>query len=324
MVDAGALNCPEEMCPMRDGGGAGSTDTEIYPDLAKANLLRMRGDYKQAHDLCLSILKRYPGDVTAHTLLGDICAEQGDLKQASDWYEMALDLAPESHADKKKLEAVRQRISEREAAMTAERLGIETRPSKTKEYAALIIAFVLLVGVVSFLLGDRLRARKTEPQLVTKGVEIEPNVRNEPAKPPIKTEPSAEAPTVLFSSEETALLAQAVQSCFEGSRIGSAALDPRSGVLTLSYATKSGEDEQSIGAKIGISAISVFSKPKALVVRGIRDGAVVFVADVVPETARILRNEAFASLPKERLMTALTSLWPQEASAPPPTTSTSG
>src|SRR5688500_5066185 len=62
--------CPECGAPV---GSSEGSDSEIYPLLARANLLRMRAEYKQAENVCLSILKRYPNNSSTNTLLGDIC-----------------------------------------------------------------------------------------------------------------------------------------------------------------------------------------------------------------------------------------------------------
>jgi len=57
----------------------------LYPELGRANLLRLRGDYDGAIHQCLSVLKRMPDDLSAHILVADIYAESGDLHQASQW-----------------------------------------------------------------------------------------------------------------------------------------------------------------------------------------------------------------------------------------------
>ena len=128
MIPAGAEYCPECGAPIVDDLAEGS-DTAVYPELARANLLRMRGEYKVAEDICLAILRRHPNSATANTLLGDICADRGDLKQAADWYDMALDITPDSESDRRKLEAMRRRIKEHEAAEAAKHLGLpESKP----------------------------------------------------------------------------------------------------------------------------------------------------------------------------------------------------
>ena len=93
VVKLGAEFCPE--CGATLDPASGGSDQEVYNDLAKANLLRNRHQMPEAIEVALGILRKYPNNATAHTLLGDIYAELDDLKQAAEWYEMALDLSPD-------------------------------------------------------------------------------------------------------------------------------------------------------------------------------------------------------------------------------------
>lgn len=141
----GSEFCAECGAPLEDAPGIGGSDQEVYPELAKANLLRMRKEYKPAEDICLSILRRYPNNASANTLLGDICTERGDLEQAAEWYELALDILPDSQTDKEKLAAVRTRLAEKDKAVAVETLGI-THTSKPPYVA--IVAIILAVCIV--------------------------------------------------------------------------------------------------------------------------------------------------------------------------------
>jgi len=145
MMPKGSEFCAECGAPLEDAPGIGGSDQEVYPELAKANLLRMRKEYKPAEDICLSILRRYPNNASANTLLGDICAERGDLEQAAEWYELALDIIPDSAAEKAKLAEVRAKMADKQKAVTVETLGI-THASKPPYVT--ITAIVLAVGIV--------------------------------------------------------------------------------------------------------------------------------------------------------------------------------
>lgn len=170
------------------------SDTEVYNELAKTNLLRMRGQYKDAIQVCLGILKKYPNNATAHTLLGDIHAEMNELAQAAEWYEMALDLSPNSDADKQKLMSVRKRIQDREKAQTAEQIGLaETNRPKPGAYIAAAAAGILLVGTCSFVLGQMVTSGKPKPA-VTQPVNV-----GDASKPPAA---AAKDPEVDSGSEE--------------------------------------------------------------------------------------------------------------------------
>jgi tetratricopeptide repeat protein len=100
--------------------------------LARANLLRMRGRWAEAADLCVDVLRLNPNNPTAHSLLGDIYQDQGRPDEAAHWYQLALELNPGSEADRAKLartdemlEARRQR-AEWEAVIEGRRQPVAT------------------------------------------------------------------------------------------------------------------------------------------------------------------------------------------------------
>ena len=64
----------------------------IEPLLAKANLARIRGQWNEAVDTCVQVLRTHPGNADAHSLLGDIYRDQGAIDDAIQWYRMAADL----------------------------------------------------------------------------------------------------------------------------------------------------------------------------------------------------------------------------------------
>src|SRR5687768_5713148 len=73
------------------------------PVLSRANLLRMRGQWAEAAEQCVDVLRRDPGSPAAHSLLGDIYQDQGRPEEARHWYQLALVLNPGSVADRAKL-----------------------------------------------------------------------------------------------------------------------------------------------------------------------------------------------------------------------------
>ncbi len=161
-VKDGKTGCYEIDCPLADAGIEIGPDELVYPDLARANLLRMRGEYGEARAICFSLLKQYPGNHTAHTLLGDIYAEQGDLEQAKEWYELALDLQPESETDQVKLAEIQRRIADRDTAKMAKDLGLPTTVSNARKFVYIAIGGIVLLSIGAFLVGAKLN-RRSEP-----------------------------------------------------------------------------------------------------------------------------------------------------------------
>ncbi|MBI3947604.1 MAG: tetratricopeptide repeat protein [Armatimonadetes bacterium] len=85
-------------------------DSSVYPLLAAANLSRMRGNWDAAEQKCIEVLRLYPNNATAHSLLGDVYANQGRWEEAIQWYQLAADLDPGNQADRAKLDQARQRL----------------------------------------------------------------------------------------------------------------------------------------------------------------------------------------------------------------------
>ena len=84
----------------------GGLPRDAYTLLAQANLMRMRGQWPEAVEKCMKALKLSPDNASAQSLLGDIYENQGLLDDAIQWYRMALDVCPDSPADKMKLARV--------------------------------------------------------------------------------------------------------------------------------------------------------------------------------------------------------------------------
>lgn len=76
---------------------------EAYALLAQANLSRMRGQWQEATQKCMQVMTLAPNNASAQSLLGDIYDNQGFLDDAIQWYRMALDVQPDSPADRLKL-----------------------------------------------------------------------------------------------------------------------------------------------------------------------------------------------------------------------------
>ncbi|MBC8138412.1 MAG: tetratricopeptide repeat protein [Fibrella sp.] len=78
------------------GGSSGRSDADaaIAPLLARANLLKLRGQWEEAVAVCADAIRRSPDSASAHSLLGDIYLTQGKNGDALHWYRMALDRNP--------------------------------------------------------------------------------------------------------------------------------------------------------------------------------------------------------------------------------------
>ncbi len=108
-----ALYCTQCGVHLETGARANgdSPDSAVFPLLAAANLARMRGQWDTAEQRCLEVLRHYPDNATAHSLLGDIYARQGRWADSAQWYERAVALDPDNQADRAKLEQVRRHLA---------------------------------------------------------------------------------------------------------------------------------------------------------------------------------------------------------------------
>lgn len=256
---------------MSHATGAEGSDTAVYPELARANLLRMRGDYKAAEDQCLSILRRYPNNATANVLLGDICTEKGDLEQAMQWYEMALDLTPESQAAQHKLELVRQRYKDKETVQTVEQLGLPTTKSRAGIYAISLIVAIFIIAVVAYALGFKheQKAVMNDPAVIRARGTLESGTRQGAGSPGGAVR------------EDDPLLKTIQGTGTEGARVLAAIEDPRTHALTVTYSLLEGEEARSLGASIAAQAFESISEAPLVTLRGVKQGHVAYVADAI-------------------------------------------
>lgn len=301
------------------------SDVEVYKELAQTNLLRMRGQYKDAIQVCLGILKKYPNNATAHTLLGDVHAEMNELAQAAEWYEMALDLSPNSEADKQKLASVRRRIQERERAQTAEQIGLAdaSRPAPGL-YIALAATAILVVGAGSFFLGQMV-TQKPKPsvtQPVTVGDSSRTGLQAGGGKPEaaLPDQPKAggqgtpeSAPSVSAapaSPDRTTLEFLRARGAASSS-LYAVLEDPRSKHLTLSAELPAGADASGAAARLAADAFTLVPLVEKVTVKLVQSGTVAYMADA----ARTDYDAAVSGLTESQTITDvsgsfLTNTWP--------------
>ena len=269
------------------------SDSAIYPELAHANLLRMRGEYKQAEDVCLRVLRRFPNNASANTLLGDICAEKGELDQAISWYELAIDLNPDSKADKEKLSAVLQRKSDREAATTAKLLGLPTTRPKGVLVAILFLAFIVIVGITSYSIGKSIVSKQTVPRTVV-DIPVTIPTRDGPSAP-IESTPPPPASASTTIKEDRELLALLSSASTNGTRLMQASQDPRLKELVLTYRCSSEENMKAVGAHLAVVGLDKVRDCNKVTLRAVVDGQLALVADVLRENVDKAKSSEWQS-----------------------------
>jgi len=150
--------------PEDDADGA---DEKLHALLAEANLLRLRKSWSGAIARCTEALRLSPESAVAHSLLGDICRDEGRLQDAVEWYKLALGLDSSRKRDRDQLDMLINQLYG--AGGLPSRAEPETaaaeKPPKTKKLkysnvmvlaGFLLLATLLLLGIIYFL-GHRQR-----------------------------------------------------------------------------------------------------------------------------------------------------------------------
>ena len=267
----GANLCPECGAPAAEARfdrAPQSLTDDISVILAEANLLRMRRQYDPATAKCVEVLRRYPNNAPAHSLLGDIYRDRGEYLDALGWYELAVQLDPLNAADRQKIQEI-QAAAQSAAAPPAgvvpawrRMLGLGQARLPFGLILGLMLGCVLLGALIALSVGrGENRAsllpsvevpRVLDPGAAPPGRAQVPTVREsvpsrpqpevpDQDRPPDTYRPGAEpavppAPTVNPADRESALLTAlrtAAQSEGLMARVDSVAIDPRDDGATI-------------------------------------------------------------------------------------------
>ncbi|MBA3726553.1 MAG: tetratricopeptide repeat protein [Armatimonadetes bacterium] len=306
VIEKGAPFCAECGAPAGGDPTEGGSDALVYPEIAKANLHRMRGEEAEAEKICLAILRRFPNNPTSHVLLGDIHFEQAQLDQAKQWYEMALELAPDNAVLKAKLDRVSSEIERESVACGVSSLEVKPPGRGMAALLASVLVLVLIVAGLSFWLGNasrRTRADAIEPISINGLAPVrraEPP--NEQAKKEAKEESQAPSttpttqpaptPAPTMSAAESSLHAAAISQLGPlGSRLSQVTYEADQ---TGAVATLIGE----AGADVGRDSVEAAQVGAAIVGQGLARVNV----RVLDPTSRNIRFSA--SMTRESLAAA--------------------
>jgi len=183
--------CPECGAPTKQARAndiPARAEAEINVLLAQANLSRLRRDYELAMTQCVEVLRRYPNNVSAHSLLGDIYRDQAAYAEALAWYRLALQLDPAGAADREKISELEHKLSAagREGAAALPAWRRISRGARAKLPLGLVLGVavgcVVLWAVVVLSIG-----RDTTRASMFEGMRV----------PRMLAPPSAEAPLPL-------------------------------------------------------------------------------------------------------------------------------
>lgn len=244
-----------EECGAPFGETGSGSDSVVYPEIARANLLRLRGNLAEAERVCLAVLKRFPNNPAGNGMMGDLAFEAGRLEDAKRWYEMALELTPKDEGLRRKLAAVGE--SSGREAQAAALSGLEVEgPSGARIAGVFAIALlVIVVGALMFWMGyANKKTREDVIEPISINGEAEPRLPAPGEEPPrVDTPPGATGtvPAVQGSlTGQEAATKSAIRSELGelGERVGVIVLDPTGAVASLDGGTDDKLDAARVGA----------------------------------------------------------------------------
>lgn len=148
--------------PLGDAVAVDATGQQVHSLLAQANLLRLRKDWQSATMRCSEALRIFPTSAATHSLLGDICRDEGRLRDAMEWYKLALSLDPTRRADREKLDSLIDEIygAGGKAATAGEIVAIPPEvqprdwPGLFLRYGAMALGAAFFVLMAAFVLSN--------------------------------------------------------------------------------------------------------------------------------------------------------------------------
>ncbi len=322
--DEGTFRCPDCGAVLIDGVPM-KEDESVHLDLAKANLARMRGSLDEAQDVLLGTLRRFPSNLAAHQMLGEISYEAGRFSQAVEWFELALDLDPRNESVRRRLDDAKIRLA------SAQDKDVPKAPLNTQNARKWLgtgtIVLVCVVAAIAFLAGrqtdgkgiknlqkmfiaDKLEA-PTKP--ADSEVEPLPTETVEPKTTPAQPDVAPQEVTVRrVGAQEDETLTQIVgQRSSRGTNLVSCLYDHRSHSITLTFAVNATEPGRRIGAELARAALDYSQECQLVVLRGIRNGSLSWIADAPRTNFETLTRDGWPAGESgtEWVNTLLTNEW---------------
>lgn len=280
--------------------GRNVDEDALHGNLAKANLLRLRGDYAEAEKVCVALLAAHPDSAATHTLLGDIAFSQDKADQAVQHYEIANNLEPNSVEIQRKLHDAQALRASHETISTVDQLGL---PSKSPvpwtaigfgAFAAIAVGAVVMIAL-ALAPHSAVVPRPVAPIVATSSMTVKPGVTkandtvSKPvasvpeSKPAEATAPATTAPAVTAAplALDDQNLLQAIQSkSGYGAHLQALASNPRDHSVALTFSYGADEDPRRIGAQLAKDTLDQSGDSLSVTVRGVRDQKLEYMADV--------------------------------------------
>ncbi|HET6385644.1 MAG TPA: tetratricopeptide repeat protein [Armatimonadota bacterium] len=201
--------------PAATPGSAQGVETDVFPLLASANLSRIRGQFQEAENQCVEVLRRFPNNPAAHSLLGEIYEEQGRFKDAVTWYQLALELDPTNEADRSLLARAiqKQANAERRSAAPPTPSGWRRLMAAANPQWGIITGLVLVcVGLLAYLAVVIHSPRNPAPNAVSTTTTASGAPGQSVPTPPASPSPAPQARAPLGETPQEQTLQQTISA----------------------------------------------------------------------------------------------------------------
>jgi len=272
-------------------------------ELARANILRMRGNYSQARQLCNVILNAYPEDVETYALLAEICTDEGDLDTAAHWYDLARDKDPGNNKIQVRAQMLHQRINDNNTRQVSQSMAAIQVPTVQKSQQR-VWSVVAGLGVVVFgtLLGLYLLSPKkpnpastpvTQPISIPRpSTPLKPNSPSTSESGPLAVNtpvtekqnpfdyalPSTPPEEGKIAEDEQALVFF-TKHCADGDRILMVQQQPSNKELNVTFRVDPKDEMEYIAARIAVDILKNSTKAPKVNLRAVLDKSLYFAAE---------------------------------------------
>jgi len=235
--------CGKDLAPDAHASKPGESNVESL--LASANLHKIRSEWEAAIADATDALRIDPRNPDIASLLGDIYADQEMLDEALVWYQMALELNPDSEADRERLNRLSKEIAARRRKERTGSFAAFERHTKiwTLSLAAVFVLLVITALAMTLIKGKPQEEPVPKPAATVQPRSAPPAAEPAPSQPTIAPAPTDSTPapaggSSLRTPAEAGLrtgLASAQAVSDAQITIDDVIADPRSAVVTVTF-----------------------------------------------------------------------------------------
>ncbi|MEN6358382.1 MAG: tetratricopeptide repeat protein [Armatimonadota bacterium] len=332
ILDEGVHFCPKCGKDLTSGVGTSRISTlEVGAHLTSANLHRIRKEWDEAIADATEALRVDPGNSDIASLLGVIYQERGMLDDSVIWFQMALEMNPDSTSDRARLKQVKDLIAQGGTAVKSkDRFRIFE--NHTRIWAVSMAVVFIVVVVFALILTGKHKNEDYSSQSSPRPQSESSSANIDQAAPPIRAQAgnSVDESTQSqktdslsgsgSSSTRTPAEVKINQDISQAGGIGSAKVDdviadPRQAVVIVTYSVPaSSVNKGSIlttSAAVAKAAFAANTEVKTVTVRcvvtpsGESSTQIAFVGDIVRKTVEALGANPTSS----QIETSFTSAW---------------